>query len=42
MATLITLRYLMAPHRPVGAIGVCELLLLRGGLACLNPNISTF
>jgi hypothetical protein len=38
---LMTLRYLKLTRRLVGAIGVRELPLLRGGIACLNPNIMT-
>jgi hypothetical protein len=38
----MTLGYLEAPHRPVGAIDDGELLLLRGGIAWLNQNIMTF
>jgi hypothetical protein len=42
VATSTTAGYLDAPHRPAGGIGVRELLLSRGRVAWLNPNIMTF
>jgi hypothetical protein len=42
VATLMTLRYVAMLRCLVGALGVCQPQVLKGGAACLKPNIMTF